>query len=289
MKKSNPLVSVIVPTRNSAQFLDACLTSIKKQSYKNIEIIVVDNNSTDSTKEIVRSVIARSEATWQSRIFLFNKVPERITESNFGAKIATGEYFLFIESDIELSPKVIEACVNKILSTVKTVALVIPEKSIGIGFWAKCKALEKSFYVGVDLIEASRFFLKGSYLEVGGYDESLVSGEDWDLSQRIEKLGKIERIQEYILHNEGHFTLKKALLKKYYYAQNFSKYLSKKRPSEKTLHQTNPFLRFNLFFKNSNKLFNEPFLGLGMLFMKVSEFCFGGVGYVIEKLKKYEK
>ena len=53
--KTNPLVSVIIPTKNSAEFIGKCLRSIVKQSYKNIEIIVVDNYSTDKTREIVES------------------------------------------------------------------------------------------------------------------------------------------------------------------------------------------------------------------------------------------
>lgn len=52
-----PLVSIIIPTRNSAQFLGACLTSIINQTYKNIEMIVVDNNSTDKTKEIAKNIL----------------------------------------------------------------------------------------------------------------------------------------------------------------------------------------------------------------------------------------
>jgi glycosyltransferase involved in cell wall biosynthesis len=47
-----PLVSVIVPTKNSAEFLRACLHSIIHQTYPRIELIVVDNNSTDATKDI---------------------------------------------------------------------------------------------------------------------------------------------------------------------------------------------------------------------------------------------
>ena len=50
----NPLVSVIIPTYNSSRTLEKCLESIKNQTYKNIEIIVVDNNSTDNTKEIAK-------------------------------------------------------------------------------------------------------------------------------------------------------------------------------------------------------------------------------------------
>jgi len=52
MKSNNPLVSVIITTRNSERTIDKCLSSIKQQTYKNIEIIVVDNNSADKTKEI---------------------------------------------------------------------------------------------------------------------------------------------------------------------------------------------------------------------------------------------
>jgi probable beta-1,3-galactosyltransferase len=50
----NPLVSVIIPTYNSSRTLEKCLKSIKNQTYKNIEIIVVDNNSIDNTKEIAK-------------------------------------------------------------------------------------------------------------------------------------------------------------------------------------------------------------------------------------------
>jgi len=62
-----PLVSVVIPTRNSANHLEECLLSIKRQSYPNIEIIVVDNNSSDRTKEIA-SLVADS---------VYNKTPER--------------------------------------------------------------------------------------------------------------------------------------------------------------------------------------------------------------------
>ena len=280
---SFPLVSVIIPTRNSEQFLEACLQSIKNQSYKNIEIIVVDNNSTDNTKEIVRSVIARSEATWQSRIFIFNKGPERSTQRNYGAKNANGKYFLFIDSDMELTPKVVGDCVKKIQSDEKIKALVIPEKSVGIGFWADCKALERSFYVGVDWIEAARFYKRNFFNKIGGYDESMISGEDWDITQKIEKLGKIERISEYILHNEGTLYLRELIIKKFYYAQKISNYLQKNQIEGKAKNQTRILSRYKLFFSQPKKLFQNPIYGLGMLFMKTCEFGFGGIGYLITK------
>jgi glycosyltransferase involved in cell wall biosynthesis len=48
----NPLVSLIIPTYNSSKTIEDCLKSIKNQNYENIELIVVDNNSKDNTKEI---------------------------------------------------------------------------------------------------------------------------------------------------------------------------------------------------------------------------------------------
>jgi glycosyltransferase involved in cell wall biosynthesis len=73
-----PLVSIIIPTKNSAEFLEQCLISIKNQSYKNIEIIVVDNFSKDSTREIAK----RYGAT------IYLKGPERSAQRNYAAKKA---------------------------------------------------------------------------------------------------------------------------------------------------------------------------------------------------------
>ncbi len=56
----NPLVSVIIPTYNSSRTLEKCLESIKNQTYKNVEIIVVDNNSTDNTKEIAKKYTGKA-------------------------------------------------------------------------------------------------------------------------------------------------------------------------------------------------------------------------------------
>src|ERR1035437_7792327 len=143
----DPLVSVIIPTKNSSRTLEACLKSIKDQSYKNIELIVVDNNSTDDTKEIAKKYTDK----------VFNYGPERSAQRNSGAKQAKGEYLLIHDSDIYFNVDSDKECVE--LSRAENCdAIILPEKSIGIGFWAKVKAFERSFYVGNDLIEAPRFF-----------------------------------------------------------------------------------------------------------------------------------
>jgi glycosyltransferase involved in cell wall biosynthesis len=271
----SPLVSVIIPTKNSGKFLEACLLSIKEQTYKDIELIVVDNFSTDGTLAIAQKYTNK----------VFSKGPERSPQRNFAAKQASGEFVLFIDSDMELSPDVVKECLEKIQSSQDIVGVVIPEESFGEGFWAQCKKLERSFYVGVDWMEAARFFKKDIFDKTGGYDERMISAEDWDLSQRIARLGKIDRIQSFIYHNEGKINLLKSIKKKYYYAQEFINYARKSEHSQQATHQTGILARYWLFLSKPKKLLRNPLLGIGMLFMKTCEFAFGGVGYIVVKLK----
>jgi len=155
-----PLVSVIVPTYNSANFLRVCLDSIKNQTYTNIELVVIDNNSKDNTKQIA------SEYTTN----VFNQGPERSFQRNYGVEQSKGEYVVIIDSDMKLSEKVITECINKFANDKNITGLVIPEESFGKGFWAQCKKLEKSFYVGISWMEAARAFKRETYISLGGYD-----------------------------------------------------------------------------------------------------------------------
>lgn len=271
--KKLPLVSVIIPTRNSEEFLGNCLGSIKMQTYKNVEIIVVDNNSTDKTKKIAVKY-AKS---------VFNGGPERSAQRNFGASKSKGDYLLFIDSDMELSKKVVEECVKGVP---KLGGIIIPEKSIGEGFWAECKALERSFYIGVDWIEAARFFSKEVFNKFKGYDETQTGTEDYDLPQRIkEKFGEnsVLRINSFIYHHEGRLSLFDTLKKKFYYAKTASVYTTRKSNEEYSKKQSNILERYKLYFSDPKKLFKNPFFGLGVLFMKTAELCVCGVGYSISK------
>ena len=271
MTRADPLVSVIVPTRNSAVTLEACLKSIKEQTYHPIEVIVVDNHSSDATREIARQFTDK----------VFVKGPERSAQRNYGAGRASGRYLLMVDSDMELDRKVVQACSDEVLCDPAVKGVIIPEESFGVGLWAECKQLERSFYVGVPWIEAARFFRKVAYEAVGGYDETLVSGEDWDLSRRIEEIGSVARVCEIIRHNEGHASLWKTLKKRYYYAHHAKAYLIRNPETSKLLSRVGPIERYKLFLSAPSRLFARPFLGAAMLVMKTAEFASGGLGYVL--------
>lgn len=266
----NPLVSIIVTTRNNEPTIATCLESIVAQTYANIELIVVDNRSSDATKTIARGFTK----------LVFDAGPERSAQRNFGASKANGAYILIIDSDMELNPKVVEACVEQ---TTATEALIIPEISFGRGFWAACKSLERSFYVGATDVEAARFFNRELFLEAGGYNESMTGGEDWELTDRIAARTSIGRIDEFILHNEGHITLKDALRKRLYYNQGFMQYYGNSARGKNPLASVLRYYR--LYFSQPGKLLRRPLHGAGMLFMKTCEFGTGALSMLAAKVK----
>lgn len=100
-----PMVSVVVTTKNEERNIEHCMKSIKLQSYENVEIIVVDNFSTDKTKEIALKYTNK----------VYDKGPERSAQRNFGMMdIAKGKYVMFVDADMILSPSLVEACVIKL-------------------------------------------------------------------------------------------------------------------------------------------------------------------------------
>ena len=251
------LVSTIVPTFNSAETIDKCLKSINDQKYLK-EIIVVDNFSTDQTVQIAKKFTR----------FVFKKGPERSAQRNFGAQKAKGEWLLFVDADMELTPKVIE---NALASASKNRldAIIIPEKVRGGSFWAKCLALEKELYRDRPETWAARFFKKESFNKLGGYDENLIAGEDWDLHLRSTGARfRIGKIPNPIYNIEKNTTLVKILKKKYYYAKNIKNY-ARKHPSTFLL-QANFISRLT----NSSavvKMVKNPTHAAGLIFLKSAQ------------------
>lgn len=258
MPEIEPLVSVVVPTYNSSSTLEACLKSVRAQTYSNIEMVVVDNYSTDVTVMIAKkygSIIFQVEAL-------------RSAARNYGAKKAKGFFFLFVDADMELTPKVIEECVNKTMES-NAAAIMIPEIRVGIGFWANCRAIERLTYIGDPLIESARFFSRKVFEKVGGYDGYLEAGEDWDLHARVQGANyKITNITAVIKHKEGYVTLKEIVRKKYHYGRTLMKYV-KKHPKMAMI-QFMP-IRLN-YLRHIRLLAKEPLYGCGMLFMKMVEY-----------------
>lgn len=107
------LISIIVPVYNSEKYLRSCVDSILTQSYQNIELILVDDGSTDSSPRICDEY-QRND----SRVVVVHKQNGGISSArNKGIAIAKGEYLTFVDNDDYLPPMAIEAYVNCINET----------------------------------------------------------------------------------------------------------------------------------------------------------------------------
>lgn len=280
MKISKGLVSVIVTTKNEQDVLKRLLDSVKRQTYFELEIIVVDNNSTDHTKEIAKSFTNR----------VFNFGPERSAQRNLGAKKAKGVYLLFLDADMELSRDVLKECVEVYCKNPNLGGVAISERSKAVYFWEKVKAFERSFYneKGDPVTDAARFFKKRVFQKAGGYDGTITGPEDWDLSETIIELGfKIDRIKAHINHRERVSSPWILAKKKFYYALSAYRYLEKH-----DIHMVSPktiyFLR-PVFYKNWKKLLFHPVMSLAMFVMLSVELAGGGIGYLIGRIGNYKK
>lgn len=251
--------SVIITTKNESAHLPKLLASLSAQNYRDYEVVLVDNNSTDGTRDIARKFGAR----------VFSKGPERSAQRNFGVQKAQGEYVLILDADMTLSTDVLMSCAETVKENMEIGALIIPEKSFGVGFWAKCKAFEREFYVGDETIEAPRFFKTSIFRKFGGYDKKITGPEDFDLPLRMRKEGvKIGRIKDFIFHDEGRFSPISSAKKKFYYASHAGEFL--KRHPEQVFSTGNLIFR-PVFFRRWKKVLAHPFLAFGMIIIKVLE------------------
>jgi len=285
-----PLVSIVITTKNEEKNIENCLKSVVQQNYpkEKIEVIVVDNSSTDKTKEISQKYTEK----------VFNKGPERSSQRNYGMlEKSTGEYLMFLDADMILSPFVISNCVKK-LEDDSLVGLYIKEIVLGKNYFSKVRRFERGFYDGT-VVDGIRFLRKDIFEKVGGFDEDLYAAEDWDLDKRVREHGQIEVLEsgenlidknwglfgfikdrgvnpsEYgnvIFHNEAEFNLKKYISKKGYYSKNFDKYIKKWGKDDGDIKKQFGFwYRYcGIFLENGKwkRLIGRIDLALGMYFLR---------------------
>ena len=287
---THPLVSIVITTKNEEDNIENCLISITEQTYPNIEVIVVDNNSTDKTFEIALKFTDK----------VFNKGLERSTQRNYGmVKIACGKYVMFLDADMILGPKTAEACVLMIENG-NWIALHIPEIVLGIKYFTRVRRFERSFYNGT-VVDGARFFKKSIFVEVGGFDETMSGPEDWDIDKKVKQIGQIgllptssEYLEENswknknfiiergvdpnekwnsIFHNESEFDIKIYLAKKKYYSKSLDNYVAKWGAKDSDVRkQTGVWYRFFVVFLERGKwmrLLQKPLLIPGIYLLKI--------------------
>jgi len=254
--EENVLVSVVIGTKNSAATLGLCLEAVRKQTYGNLEIIVVDNFSDDDTTTIARGYTET----------VYEKGPERTAQWNDAIKKSRGECIQILAADAEMTPEVIAECVA--LYRAGHGMVIIPEKHVGTGFWTRARALERECYLGDDTIEAPWFYSKEGLDKVGGFNEAMFAGEDWDLFNRLKTAGyTYQRCHAFIHHHLGHLRFGDAIRKKYYYGSQLKSFIRDHRSSSMA---KVPLFRM-AYIRNWKKLLKHPILSVGFLTLKFFE------------------
>ncbi|GAB3800526.1 glycosyltransferase family 2 protein [Micromonospora zhanjiangensis] len=137
MLSRNPLVSVVVPNYNYSRSLPACIRAIQAQDYEPIEIIVVDDCSTDGSAQIARDLGVRVLSTGVNGGVAVAR--------NTGAAAARGEVLLFVDSDVAIPPHTVSRSV-RLLAEDPTVGAACgmyePEPLMGGGLVQECRALQ---------------------------------------------------------------------------------------------------------------------------------------------------
>jgi len=192
----DPLVSVVIPAYNAERFIGLTLASVIGQTYHNIEVIVVDDGSSDNTASIARNYCDQDE-----RIQLFQQPNAGVAEArNFGIKQTRGTFIAPLDADDIWYSENLEMQVKMFLSAGSEVGLVyswwnnIDERGKHTGSVQAARIQGKvhtTLLLHDFIANASSVLIRRSCLEqLGGYDSNLrlhhgQGGEDWDLYLRI--------------------------------------------------------------------------------------------------------
>ena len=262
--KNYPKISVIVPTYNSSRTIEKCLKSIKNQTYQNIEIIVIDNNSSDNTLKISKKYTD----------LVFTKWPERVAQKNFGIKKSSWKYLCLIDSDMYMDENLIRDCFIKIEKDDNNGWVCIPVKDIWNPFWVRVIAFERTFYKWTHM-EAARFLRKDLVEKVWWY-ENIIFYEEFIVPQKISKLWYNTKVHtDFALHHDyNDFTFMMNLKKKYYYWKSLREYQKQMKNlwiSDNSDKQTSILNRYLIFLKNK-RFYKKPILAICVLILKTLEF-----------------
>ena len=200
---NQPLISIIITTYNRAHYIVKAIKSILSQNYQNIEIIIVDDGSTDGTKDFVQPYLNDKKI-----YYIYQKNQGVSVARNNGIKSSNGKYIAILDSDdfwydkekLQKQADFLEKNSDYVLTGGGVVRInekgreivryLLPEKDEDI----RRAILQNNCFAHSAVV-----FKKEFWQDAGGYDETLDFSEDWDLWMKFGKLGKYYNFQEYFL------------------------------------------------------------------------------------------
>ena len=144
------LISVIVPIYNIEEYVERCIESIEKQTFQNLEIILVDDGSDDSSGKICDELGQKDQ-----RIKVIHKQNGGLSDArNAGIDVANGKYFVFIDGDDEIHIEMIERLYDKLINTKADISMCRIEKIEPNRRFVTRKFKEGKKYIELSSLEA---------------------------------------------------------------------------------------------------------------------------------------
>ncbi|OGU58043.1 MAG: hypothetical protein A2V66_15780 [Ignavibacteria bacterium RBG_13_36_8] len=295
LSENSKLVSIIIPTYNRADIIKDTINSVLKQTYQNFEILVIDDGSTDNTKDVLNSI-------QDPRIFYFwqknSGLPAK--SRNLGISKARGDYIAFCDDDDIWLPQKLEKQLEAFdkypdILAVSTNRITFPDSTDGTLKIKKDIRINLKRNLKSSMIFNSSVIIKKSVIQAIGYldeNENLKASEDWDYWIRflhykdksillLKKILLMYRIDKKSIssRNSPKYLLdifrRKSITYKKYPKYN-PKYIKKISRRDLSIAKTSIFTYFleknkitvNQFLKTSEILFSHKLLMLFRFFLK---------------------
>ena len=203
MEKKNSLVSIIIATKNGQKYIKRAIESALNQTYKNIELIIIDGGSTDNTKEVVKPYLT------DQRVYYIYKTDKNASEGlNNGIRASNGKYIAILDDDdfwcdekkLEKQVQFLEGHPDYVLVSGGAIAidkegrecyrLLPPETD---------EEIKKLMLFDCVFPHGATIFRKEAWKVVGGYDEKINLSWDWELWLRLGGVGRFYNFQDYFL------------------------------------------------------------------------------------------
>lgn len=242
---SRPKVSVIIPVYNAEKTLNRCLDSVLRQNYPDYEVIVVDNNSKDKSRQIIKGFQKNSNRLK----YVFEGCPSVAAARNNGISQASGEIMLFTDSDCIIPDDWIKALSEPIRNGSEQVVLGF-EKNITDTYWSKrIQQANRSYFQKsirgsyINTLDGKNFAIDASVMKKLLFDPQIRMLDDFDLYMRLRKITRIKYLDSVKV---GHYhkssfksTVKMNFARGFWSARIYQKYRSEENIDKIPMLQSN--------------------------------------------------
>lgn len=209
IQKKQPKVSVIIPVYNGSSFIGETVSSIFKSNYRNFEVILVDDGSTDKTKKICQILEKKYQ---RLRFYSFDKNKGMVRCLNFAIAKAKGKYIARLNQDDLMMPDRLKKQVHFLEKNPEYVAI---GGAIGL-FDDKGKNIDKVFFPLTDedirkqwlllspFSDPTVMFRKSVFLKTKGYQQSFWPADDVQMWYQLGKLGKLRNLKDVLTKVRWH-------------------------------------------------------------------------------------